>query len=100
MSELTQDLAGKTLSPCPAQGMVQQQTGDARWGAHAAAMVAGPMFRRPPGGGHDDKAHPPIHPTRYTAGEANWGRDKAALYEFVVRSFLACAPFCALGFRV
>jgi hypothetical protein len=37
---------------------------DPRWGAHAARIMDGSMWRQPPGGGHDDKAHPPIHPTR------------------------------------
>ena len=35
------------------------------------------------------RAHPPIHPTRYTPGEASWDAGKKALYDFIVRSFLA-----------
>ena len=48
------------------------------------------MFCVPGSGGHDDQAHPPIHPTRYSAGESGWSPDKARLYEFIVRHFLAC----------
>jgi hypothetical protein len=44
-----------------------------RWGAHAAAILNGAMWQPPRAGGHDDKAHPPIHPTRHSAGEADWG---------------------------
>lgn len=51
-------------------------------------------FVAPAGQGPDSnashfRAHPPIHPTRYTPGEQGWAHDKKALYEFVVRSFLA-----------
>jgi DNA topoisomerase-3 len=47
-----------------AQALVREHVGDARWGQHAQALDAGPMWATPRGGGHDDKAHPPIHPTR------------------------------------
>lgn len=40
-------------------------------------------------GGHDDKAHPPIHPTKAFAGDGN--SEKMRLYEFIARHFLACA---------
>ena len=66
---------------------------DPRWGAHATQLVDGSMFCFPGSGGHDDQAHPPIHPTRYTAGESVWSSDKARLYEFIVRHFLACVFF-------
>ena len=45
------------------------------------------------------QAHPPIHPTKHTAGESNWDRDKTRLYEFVVRSFLATCSKPAVGFE-
>jgi hypothetical protein len=52
---------------------VEQQTGDAQWGAHAQAILDGGMWQAPRAGGHDDKAHPPIHPTRYySASENGW----------------------------
>lgn len=59
------------------QALVQQHTGDARWGAHATRIANGDMWHPPRPGGHDDQAHPPIHPTRYTQGEANWPQEKA-----------------------
>ena len=45
------------------------------------------------------QAHPPIHPTKHTAGEASWDRDKSRLYEFIVRSFLATCSKPAVGFE-
>lgn len=41
---------------------------DPHWGAHARAIAQGTMWQQPRGGGHDDKAHPPIHPVKYSAG--------------------------------
>lgn len=37
-------------------------------------------------GGHNDQAHPPIHPTAPFQAD---GSDKARLYEFICRHFLA-----------
>ena len=59
------------------QALVRQHTGDGRWGAHATRIASGEMWHPPRPGGHDDQAHPPIHPTRYTQGEANWPQEKA-----------------------
>ena len=60
-----------------AQALVQQHTGDARWGAHAQRIASGEMWHPPRPGGNNDQAHPPIHPTRYTQGEGNWSQEKA-----------------------
>lgn len=49
----------------------------------------GEMWRTPRNGGHDDQAHPPIHPTKYSSGESDWDNNKGRVYEFIVRSFLA-----------
>ena len=59
------------------QALVQQHTGDARWGAHAQRIASGEMWHYPRPGGNNDQAHPPIHPTRYTQGEGNWSQEKA-----------------------
>ncbi|WIA41751.1 hypothetical protein OEZ86_009091 [Tetradesmus obliquus] len=81
------------------RAIVSEHTGDGRWGAHAAAILAGSMWKPPRPGGHDDKAHPPIHPTRYSAGENDWSHDKRLLYEFVVRHFLASCSKDAVAFE-
>ena len=46
-----------------------------------------------------EQAHPPIHPTKHTAGESNWPSEKTRLYEFIVRSFLATCSKPAVGFE-
>lgn len=56
------------------------------------------MWCPPRNGGHDDKAHPPIHPTRCTPGD-NWPPEKKRLFEFIVRSFLASCSKPAVGFQ-
>lgn len=71
---------------------VAKQTQDLRWGAYAAALV----FRRPRSGSHDDKAHPPIYPVKYTNIDSMNG-DQKKVYEFVVRRFLACCSDDARG---
>jgi hypothetical protein len=81
------------------QAMVREHVGDERWGTHAQRIESGDMWCPPRGGGHDDRAHPPIHPTRWTAGQPNWHPDKARLYEFIVRSFLASCSKAAVGFE-
>ena len=62
---------------CYLQELIQLQTGDARWGQHAQRVAGGDMWNPPGNGGHDDKAHPPIHPTKYSPGTvlmpAAWG---------------------------
>ncbi|GIL96392.1 hypothetical protein Vretimale_2261, partial [Volvox reticuliferus] len=79
------------------RGIVSEHAEDPRWGAHAQRILSGELWRQPRPGGHDDKAHPPIHPTRHSLGEHDWGNDKRQLYEFIVRHFLACCSKDAIG---
>lgn len=65
------------------------------WGAYAEGLIQG-QFREPRKGKHNDKAHPPIHPIK-TAGPQQLDRDEAAVFEFVVRHFLACCSDDAKG---
>ncbi len=67
-------------------GLVQEQSNDPSWGPFAQRLCAG-EFSPPRNGGHDDKAHPPIHPIKHTAG---LGGDEKRVYEYIVRRFLAC----------
>ena len=57
-----------TLMHAYLQELIQLQTGDSRWGQHAQRVAEGDMWNPPGNGGHDDKAHPPIHPTKYSPG--------------------------------
>ncbi|XP_047024489.1 DNA topoisomerase 3-alpha [Helicoverpa zea] len=73
--------------------LVGQQTGDPNWGAFAQNILdsGGPTPRQ---GNKSDKAHPPIHPTKYSNSLSG---NEARLYEFIVRSFLACCSKDAQG---
>ena len=51
-------------------------------------------FVYPSDGGHDDGAHPPIHPTK---ADTSLAGDEKTVYEFVVRHFLACCSADAVG---
>lgn len=56
---------------------MEEQTGHPAWGPYAQRLLEpeGGLWRNPGNGGHDDKAHPPIHPTKFSSGESNWSRD-------------------------
>ncbi|XP_049869431.1 DNA topoisomerase 3-alpha [Pectinophora gossypiella] len=73
--------------------LVGLQTGDPNWGAFAQGILdsGGPTPRQ---GNKSDKAHPPIHPTKHTNSLSG---NEQRLYEFIVRSFLACCSKDAQG---
>ncbi|XP_047970026.1 DNA topoisomerase 3-alpha isoform X1 [Salvia hispanica] len=81
------------------QTMVQEQQEHPVWGTYAQRLLdpEARLWRNPSIGGHDDKAHPPIHPTKYSAGESGWSQDHHKVYELVVRHFLACVSQPAIG---
>lgn len=56
---------------------MEEQQQHPQWGLYAQRLLdpeAG-LWRNPGSGGHDDKAHPPIHPTKFSAGESSWSQD-------------------------
>ena len=77
------------------QALIGEQRSHPRWGAYAAELLGG-AFLWPRDGGHDDSAHPPIHPVKDGAGLDG---DEARLYEMVARRFLACCGRNAEGFE-
>jgi len=77
--------------------IVDDQAQDARWGPYAQQLLQSGSMRLPRAGPHNDNAHPPIYPTKYSAGENSWCAAKASLYEFIVRHFLACVSPDAAG---
>jgi DNA topoisomerase-3 len=79
------------------RGLIQKQTQAPNWGQYAQGLLNG-GFQWPRAGGHDDKAHPPIHPVNYVAPGA-LNQDEQRLYEFVVRRFLACCSEDAKGMK-
>ncbi|KAL0350367.1 UNVERIFIED_CONTAM: DNA topoisomerase 3-alpha [Sesamum radiatum] len=67
--------------------IVQDQQAHPIWGSYAQRLLdpeAG-LWRNPSGGGHDDKAHPPIHPTKFSSGESGWSQDHHKNYLDVYR---------------
>ncbi len=70
-----------------AQGLINEQGTHPLWAPYVQSMLLGGLFQWPRGGGHDDKAHPPIHPTK--AGDSQWPPEKKRVYEYIVRHFLA-----------
>ncbi|XP_074320919.1 DNA topoisomerase 3-alpha [Silene latifolia] len=81
------------------RAIVQEQEGHPIWGQYAQRLLnpEQDLWRNPGSGGHDDKAHPPIHPTKFSAGESGWSQDHHKVYELVVRHFLACVSQPAVG---
>lgn len=74
------------------RALVELQAVDQNWGEFAARILEhGP---NPRAGKKTDQAHPPIHPTKHTS--TLHGNEKT-LYEFIVRSFLACCDRDAEG---
>ncbi|XP_059432017.1 DNA topoisomerase 3-alpha isoform X2 [Corylus avellana] len=79
--------------------IVQEQQRHPVWGSYAQRLLdtGTGLWRNPSNGGHDDKAHPPIHPTMLFSGETRFSQDHHRLYELVVRHFLACVSQPAVG---
>jgi DNA topoisomerase-3 len=77
-----------THTPPPQALADAQAHSGAPWSAYAQRLLSpdSQLWRWPRSGGHDDKAHPPIHPLKHYPGG---DREKEALFEFVVRHFLA-----------
>ncbi|XP_056168081.1 DNA topoisomerase 3-alpha isoform X3 [Syzygium oleosum] len=89
----------RTSSEHTMKAIAQEQQGHPVWGSYAQRLLdpSSGLWRNPSNGGHDDKAHPPIHPTKFSGGETNWSQDHHRLYELVVRHFLACVSQPAVG---
>lgn len=77
--------------------MIEEHVNDQRWGLYCRKILDGALWKPPARGGHNDFAHPPIHPIKYSAGEADWSCQKAALYALIVRCFLATCSKAAVG---
>ena len=78
--------------------LIEEQQGHSQWGAYAMQLIQqNNKFMWPKNGGHDDQAHPPIHPLkRVEAGDLK-NEEERGVYELVVRHFLACCSYDAQG---
>ncbi|PJF18639.1 DNA topoisomerase, partial [Paramicrosporidium saccamoebae] len=73
--------------------LISRQKNSPKWGSYAESLSNG-KFKFPKAGKNNDKAHPPIHPTK--DGSSLTGAE-AKVYEFVTRRFLACCSEDAKG---
>ena len=73
--------------------LIAKQQNHQTWGNYASNLLNG-RFKFPRKGKNNDKAHPPIHPTK--DGSDLVGAE-AKVYEFVARRFLACCSDDAHG---
>lgn len=76
------------------KALIAMQTGSLSWGDYSRALLEEGRFRSPRMGKNNDKAHPPIHPTK--AGDGLTG-DELRVYEFIVRSYLGACSEDAKG---
>ncbi|KAJ6929210.1 hypothetical protein NC652_013173 [Populus alba x Populus x berolinensis] len=75
--------------------IVQEHQEHPVWGSYAQRLLdpgAG-LWRNPSNGGHDDKAHPPIHPTKFSAGESRWSQDHHVVHFLILVSTCAWQSF-------
>ncbi|KAF9449670.1 prokaryotic type I DNA topoisomerase [Macrolepiota fuliginosa MF-IS2] len=75
--------------------LIHKQTADISWGPFAQSLEQG-GFNVPRKGKHNDKAHPPIHPTAHAGGLTG---DEKRVYEYITRRFLACCSKDAEGWQ-
>lgn len=60
--------------------------------------LLGGQFCWPRRGKHNDKAHPPIHPTK--AADRAFNAEERKVYEYITRRFLACCSQNAKGANI
>lgn len=77
--------------------LIQDHRNHPDWGQFTLNLLENNGYEHPKNGGHDDQAHPPIHPTKsIPLGEIGDPRERA-IYELVTRHFLACCSKDAVG---
>jgi DNA topoisomerase-3 len=80
------------------QTVVGEHSGHSQWGRYASDLVNLPnKFLWPKNGGHDDQAHPPIHPTKCVELNTLQDNDERNIYDLVTRHFLACCSRDGVG---
>lgn len=75
---------------------IGKQTSHPEWGAFASnlANASSSAFETPANGRKNDKAHPPIHPTK---PGADLSGDEKRVYDYITRRFLASCSKHAVG---
>jgi DNA topoisomerase III len=77
--------------------IINEQRTHSQWGEYAAGLLDQNKFLWPKNGGHDDQAHPPIHPTKCVNPNDFQSDDERKLYDLVSRHFLACCSHDGKG---
>eukprot|EP01036_Dinobryon_divergens_P030670 gene30670-39948_t len=76
----------------------EEQTAHTLWGAFATDLLQREgQFLWPKNGGHDDQAHPPIHPVKAVELADLESDEERGVYELITRHFLACCAQDAKG---
>ena len=60
--------------------LIEEQQGHQQWGAYARTLLNDGKFLWPSPGGHDDQAHPPIHPLKMLHEQDCQDRDEWGVY--------------------
>jgi len=79
--------------------LISLQQDDPRWGGFVQKMKEHWNDCSPRKGSKDDKAHPPIHPTKPAPKQGFPNKECEAIYELVTRRFLACCSTDAKGYE-
>eukprot|EP00835_Amoeboradix_gromovi_P001290 NODE_56_length_25944_cov_0.235287.p4 type:complete len:761 gc:universal NODE_56_length_25944_cov_0.235287:23994-21712(-) len=74
--------------------LIKKQVSDSNYRDFANELLNTDLYRFPRCGNHNDKAHPPIHPT---SNGSNLNGDDRRVFDFITRRFLACCSKDATG---
>ncbi len=79
--------------------LIEEQQRQSIWGQYANNLLINnnQKFEWPKNGGHDDQAHPPIHPLKSIELNDLTTIEEKGIYELVTRHFLACCSQDARG---
>jgi DNA topoisomerase-3 len=78
--------------------LIEEQKQSPVWGNYCSRLING-EFKPPLKGKNNDKAHPPIHPTKFVDLGALTDNNHKRVYELIVRHFLGTCSNDALGFE-
>ena len=84
------------------KSLIEIQQENPMWSEYPRNLIQNNMFLWPRNGGHDDKAHPPIHPVKLMLRNQNdqgISNDEFRVYELITRHFLASCSKDAKGFE-
>jgi DNA topoisomerase-3 len=78
------------------KSLISEQQQSSIWGAYCTRLLNG-EFNAPRKGKNNDKAHPPIHPTKFVNPNSLESQEHRRVYDLIVRHFLGSCSNDALG---